>query len=788
MKTISKKLLSLLLVVIMVASVIPFQAFAVADGDPCLAEGCTTGKLEERAAVEPTCTTAGNSKYFTCDVSTAHIFDESGNSISAVPTIPAKHTIVSVAANATSCPHYKCSVCSKLFADAEGTAEKTLTDFDHIKTAVSAKDATCVMTGNVAYEECDKCGTLLEGGVVKTLPQVTKPIVADAHTYSARQGGDGSGCWYYTCSGCNEKFAADASGNATTTKITTVPSHVDGNSDNTCDVCGYAISSSGSTEEDVTNGFKIVVRYINTRGDEIKSDVVTPDKVVVKDNAYVTFTSGANGAFSKGDTVNDLRFNVKTYFAAPQTDDKGVTVKTSDERVIAVERGKTAEVKVTVTYENPPEVTVTFKVGKEGKFTATANANKTSVAETVVYGESLPAAPVYEGKTSAYRALQKWAIDEAGKTLVEYGAGKPCPFNTNVTLYAVYDATPATDASLNICFFGTNVTSTVKTLSNLSSDAAIDSILSKVKIDELIDSFNYGYQPVSYTLYKNTSGAVYAAGTTVADVNKVNGTVYINVKPLTYTATFQALDGKVNALIANGTIKKIENLRYGQTKIEMPIPVATGNGDKNYTFYGWREVGSGNIYKFVDNTKMLLTYSYNRDTTFEPVWNTSEGVYVNVYFNNITNRGLYTVQIHDLQAGDHLTVNKVLNLLSQYFTWTDYRGLYTNDEWNQAVRNNFTTGSGNKSVDGVLITTADRQEFNLMLLGAKQNGITITNANLSVIGIGVNANGAYAPADPTNPKTGNEAEMLGVAMASMVMAVITLAGVTYYTRKKEEMI
>lgn len=898
MKTISKKLFSLLLVVIMVASVIPFQAFAVLKADDqCPLENCY-GHLFKVAAETYTCEKAGHSEYFQCNKCNSKFNANGGTDITVTPAQHTKGQIVpadpgdcqtvgkkehyrctkcgAYEVNGTwtkdesillttlgnhvnggdTCPekkadctdagnkeYTKCDKCNAIYVDGAWTTDTSMvvepvnssvhvagthfdevpatctengtkgytlctkcgarkvdgetaytknsakwiilaTGTDHVAgTPVPEVPATCTEDGTKGYTPCTKCTARKVDGETAYTKNASKwTIPATGHTYSKNiEGGNDDDCYKVKCTVCKKYFACDE--NACVTVHTPL---TDGHAphskvEGVCTVCGNGLPEG----ENVAGEYGVLVKYVNANGQVIKAEKVYPTCVIMKaDDTYIDKAVMSTGFIMPGDPTSELRFKIADFFTIAHYDDEGklMTLDMPDDETNAVKNVKRSPSENIVTIKvkySMPEVTLKFEHGDGGKFTG-VNQDKDVVAFNVKYGDPLPTPPAYEGKDAAHRAVGKWINKVTGEI---YQAGGTCKLTADATMVAVYDTEAEINSTLNVVFYGSGISSVTKTMTGLNASKVLGFYLHKAGLEQIIKDYGLGFELVSEKLYKNTSGTSYDASTTVADVNKANGYVYVNVKAKKYTATFYGSDGVVDGLIGNSDYKVLEDLKYGQTKIEMPIPVATKG---NHTFYGWLEKG-GEVYKFEANTKLTFNYNYNRDTYFTPIWNTSAGVYVNIYFNNITNRSLYTVKISDVE--DTLTVNQVLNLLSQYFTWTSYRGLYTNDEWIAAVKNNFATGSGTKSVDGVSVALdKDRNEFNLMLLGAKQNGITISKANLSTIGIGVNKDGAYAPADPSNPKTGNEAQMLGVAVASMVMAVITLGGVTYYTRKKEEMI
>ena len=118
---------------------------------------------------------------------TAVITVSTEEGLTASCTVTVKHVLTEVEANAPTCTetgneaHYVCDACDKLFLDAEGTQETTLTDvtidaLGHDLTKVDAKAPTTEATGNKEYYVCEECGKLFldaEGKQETTLADVT---------------------------------------------------------------------------------------------------------------------------------------------------------------------------------------------------------------------------------------------------------------------------------------------------------------------------------------------------------------------------------------------------------------------------------------------------------------------------------------------------------------------------------------------------------------------------------------------------------------------------------------
>lgn len=179
MKTVSKKLFSLLLVAIMLVSAIPFQAFAASHDDThtltdyqsdeakhwveCTVEDCDEKGVhldeEEHHIVdvnEPaTCTTAGKKDGQVCDVcwrviKRADVVDDLGHDWSNKDGVCAREGC-GVACTHNSWTGDTCSICGMT---CEHTAKHTVT----------GTPATCTTDGVEDAEVCDNCGATVSGG------------------------------------------------------------------------------------------------------------------------------------------------------------------------------------------------------------------------------------------------------------------------------------------------------------------------------------------------------------------------------------------------------------------------------------------------------------------------------------------------------------------------------------------------------------------------------------------------------------------------------------------------
>ena len=194
--------------------------------------------VDHHAAVEATCTEAGNVEYFTCSVcgkyfldaectqeitlaatvvpATGHVDKNKDNTCDLCGADLCEHALEHVAAVAVTCnedgniEYYRCAKCGKYFSDAAGTNEITL-------------NATLILhMGHVDADEdeiCDKCGESLH-----------------VHAY---------GEWFMysepDCLNVGLEKRECACGAYETREFGTVLGHIDANGDEICDRCGTSL-------------------------------------------------------------------------------------------------------------------------------------------------------------------------------------------------------------------------------------------------------------------------------------------------------------------------------------------------------------------------------------------------------------------------------------------------------------------------------------------------------------------------------------------------------------------
>ena len=190
-------------------------------------------RVEEVAAG---CETYGVAAHYKCTLCRRLFTDADGENeimLSNLSVSPVGHNIAKVEEKHADCltagntEYYTCYDCEKLFTDAEGTTETTIDKVivdakGHKTTLVPAVAAGCETGGNTAYYTCSGCDKLFEdkaGRKVTTLEQVT--LAAKGHKTALVPAVEAScetagNTAHYSCSGCDKLFADEAAKTVTT--------------------------------------------------------------------------------------------------------------------------------------------------------------------------------------------------------------------------------------------------------------------------------------------------------------------------------------------------------------------------------------------------------------------------------------------------------------------------------------------------------------------------------------------------------------------------------------------
>ena len=198
-----------------------------------------THNLTLVAAKAATCTTAGNSAYYTCDGCDKWFADATGTVEITDKTsvkIPAPGHTAGTEWKSDDTNHWhECSRChDKKDEAAHDYGSDNVCDtcgyyktvpHTHNLTLVAAKAATCTTAGNSAYYTCDGCDKWFADatGTVEITDKTSVKIPAPGHTAGTEWKSDDTNHWH-ECSRCHDKKDEAAH---------------DYGSDNVCDTCGY---------------------------------------------------------------------------------------------------------------------------------------------------------------------------------------------------------------------------------------------------------------------------------------------------------------------------------------------------------------------------------------------------------------------------------------------------------------------------------------------------------------------------------------------------------------------
>lgn len=193
----------------------------------CDAEAECTEEIKvvesEEESVDATCQTEGKKVLEASVVFGGYRYIDLHEAV--IPVAP--HALTAVAEKPSTCmeegtkAYYICSTCGKIFLDAEGKTETTLEELTiptggHQLKEVPAKESTCVEEGNKAYWECSVCGKIFldaEGKTETSREEVSLPtsgqhnmVQVPAKEPTCTEDGNST---YYKCSECGRCTSDD---------------------------------------------------------------------------------------------------------------------------------------------------------------------------------------------------------------------------------------------------------------------------------------------------------------------------------------------------------------------------------------------------------------------------------------------------------------------------------------------------------------------------------------------------------------------------------------------------
>lgn len=201
--------------------------------DTCGANLCAHAEMTETPAVAATCTTAGNSAYWTCG--TCGKFFSDAEATTEIETdswvIDALgHKTTATAAKAATCKeagnsaYWYCEACETYFSDEACTTATTLDATvvpvdanNHVNTTTTTVEATCTANGSKTVT-CDDCGSTVSTEEIQSTGHKLTKTEAVAATCTEK-----GNIEYWTCSVCNTMYSNEQG----TTQVTDVTTDVD---------------------------------------------------------------------------------------------------------------------------------------------------------------------------------------------------------------------------------------------------------------------------------------------------------------------------------------------------------------------------------------------------------------------------------------------------------------------------------------------------------------------------------------------------------------------------------
>ena len=232
----------------------------------CDAEAEFTGEIKvvesEEESVDATCQTEGKKVLEASVVFGGYRYIDLHEAV--IPVAP--HALTAVAEKPSTCmeegtkAYYICSTCGKLFLDAEGKTETTLEEIviptgGHQLKEVPAKESTCAEEGNKAYWECSICGKLFldaEGKTETSKEEVSLPtsgqhnmVQVPAKEPTCTEDGNST---YYKCSECGRCTSDDKGEMEIDESSMKLPATGHKFEGGVCTVCGAEDPGDGASE------------------------------------------------------------------------------------------------------------------------------------------------------------------------------------------------------------------------------------------------------------------------------------------------------------------------------------------------------------------------------------------------------------------------------------------------------------------------------------------------------------------------------------------------------------
>ena len=760
MKTVSKKLLSIMLAAILLVSAIPFQAFA---------DGCAHTNVEKdlTSKSEPTCYTDGQKANKVCldcgaiveagmvlPATGAHTFGTDGKCTT--PGCPATcpHTTTTVtgaaAADCTNPGNTGNTVCSACGAVVAAGTVIPATGHSYAEVAGTAVAATCTTAGKAADQQCSKCGDVITGATIN----------ATGHAFLNG---------YCTTCGVSDPDAHKSSHTLSEFKYDAV------NHWKVCKEAGCPVAAAGTPIDPVPHTFdpatgKCACGYqcphgagfTDKPGTRVEPTCVKPGK------DFDQYCATCGFVHSKGAELSAT--GAHTY---------------NDNDVCTVCGAKKPASELTLTLD-----------ANGGKVNG---GNTMGVSVKKNYPISVMPAPVREG----FNFVGWFLVDQSGNmTDTQLRVGQNYPYDTGVTVMAKW-ADKTQVLTVRRVLNGDNSTAKTIYTANVPEGTPLLDYL-KANVAALVNAevaLTPGYS------WENNYWRDYSGKqplTSQKDTMNQAQTVYVNFVSNSYRLYFDANGGTVS--------RTSQAVTFGKKVGELPTPFKDGS-----VFMGWKDA-SGKVYT------AKTVYKVAGDTSLTAMWQDEALVILYIYVNGDFSTCNRMIAMDQYVVKNNISRSDVFAEVAKYYTPASgtlkIAGLFDENTWSSYRLNTSKAGTENIEVNDqhlnkifVMVSNANTGTTVLPTTPSNTvpaNGFWVRdlNGNLTWYPAGsklpagtgywvldsngnpniwVMTSGSIIPTYiyvGTNPKTGDTAK-IEIAAAIMVLAAAALVTVMALRKKKK---